>query len=59
MYKRKWHVFCIAALGIVMLGFGIMMGVEAADKEYRQSPVVLVANRAGASHAPENTKAPL
>lgn len=59
MYKRKWHVFCIAALGIVMLGFGIMMGVEAADKEYRQSPVVLVAHRAGASHAPENTIAAL
>ena len=59
MYKRKWHVFCIAALGVVMLGFGIMMGVEAADKEYRQSPVVLVAHRAGASHAPENTIAAL
>ena len=42
-----------------MLGFGIMMGVEAADKEYRQSPVVLVAHRAGASHAPENTIAAL
>ena len=59
MYKGKWHVFCIAALGVVMLGFGIMMGVEAADKEYRQSPVMLVAHRAGASRAPENTIAAL
>ena len=59
MYKRGWQVFLIVAMGMVMLGFGVIMGVEAADKEYVQSLVVDVAHRAGASRAPENTIAAL
>ena len=59
MYKRGWQVFLIVAMGMVMLGFGVIMGVEAADKEYVQSLVVVVAHRAGASRAPENTIAAL
>ena len=59
MYKRGRQVFLIVAMGMVMLGFGVIMGVEAADKEYVQSPVVVVAHRAGASRAPENTIAAL
>ena len=59
MYKRKWKVFYIIALGVIMLGFGLIMGVEAADKQYQQSPITVVAHRAGATYAPENTIAAL
>ena len=56
-YRRR--AFLLAVLGGVLLAFGMFLGVEAAEKSIGDSPVLLVAHRAGAGSAPENTVAAL
>lgn len=57
MSRRK--VTLLAALGGAMLAFGVFLGVEAAEKSIQAKNILLVAHRAGADSAPENTVAAL
>lgn len=57
LHRRKavlFAVFCGA-----LLAFCMFLGVEAAEKSMGEGPVVIVAHRAGAGSAPENTLAAL
>lgn len=48
-----------AAVGVLFLGMGLLLGVEAAEKNSNFHDTVIVAHRAGARFAPENTIAAL
>lgn len=56
MYEKWWKRFLLAVIVGIFLCNGLFPGVKAADMEDTISgPIMLVAHRAGAEHAPENT----
>lgn len=58
MKVRRGSITFIVILALVFSGAGLMSGVEAAERESAMPPVI-IAHRAGASFAPENTVAAL
>lgn len=56
--KIRRMILCIVILTLVFSGVGIQSGVEAAERE-NAIPPAIIAHRAGASFAPENTIAAL
>lgn len=56
--KRGKRICLIVAMSMVLLALGIAMGVQAAGMEPGE-PMMIVAHRAGAGYAPENTAAAL
>lgn len=56
---KKKKILLILAVGCMILGLGIFTGIRIAQRGRRPSELILVAHRAGAARAPENTVAAL
>lgn len=59
MKKNRWRRFWIGIMVVILSGSSIFLGVEAAEAERENPALWIVAHRAGAAYAPENTIAAL
>ena len=59
MHKNVWGKRCVAFIGAVALCGSLMLGAEAAEARRHPRKLTIIAHRAGAWFAPENTLAAL